>query len=145
MYFSEDLKNEITSIVVNYGSSDHLPVSSKINAQVNRKNYKKTILKRRMKNFTNILWNEALEKQDWSQIHSEPSVDKKAEIFTELVTNSLDEVAPYCSITIRSNYRFGLSEETKELMKKREAARSKIKLTVGNEKQVWNSKYKSQA
>ena len=34
-------------------------------------------------------------------------------------TESLDEVAPMSSFSIRSNYVFGLSESTKELMKKK--------------------------
>ena len=93
-----------------------------------------------MKNFTNQAWNDALIKQDWTPIYNEKCVNKKAEIFTKLITQSLNEVAPFGTITIRSNYKFGLSDETKVLMKKREAARLKIKLTNGNEKQVWNLK-----
>ena len=46
-------------------------------------------------------------------------LDMKVEIFTQLVTESLDEVAPMSSFSIRSNYVFGLSESTKELMKKK--------------------------
>ena len=67
-----------------------------------------------MKNFTNTLWKEVLERQDWSQIYNEPRVDNKAQIFTQLITKCLDEVAPFATITIRSNYKFGLSEDTKK-------------------------------
>ena len=56
--------------------------------------------------------------------------------------SSLDEVAPFGVITIRSNFKFGLWDETKDLIKQREAARNKIKSSVGNEKQLWNVKYK---
>ena len=56
--------------------------------------------------------------------------------------SSLDEVAPFGVITIRSNFKFGLSDETKDLMKQKEAVRNKIKSSVGNEKQLWIVKYK---
>ena len=64
------------------------------------------------------------------------------DIFTELITNSLVEVAPFGVIILRSNFKFGLSSETKEIMKKRDEARSNIRKTTGNEKQLWNQKYK---
>ena len=54
VYHSAELMSEITKIV-NYGSSDHLPVLACLNAMVNRKQYKRKILKRKMKNFTNSL------------------------------------------------------------------------------------------
>ena len=60
VYFSADLKSGITSNIVNFGSSDHLPVTSLISATVTRKNYKRKILKRKMKNFTNQRWNEVI-------------------------------------------------------------------------------------
>ena len=80
-------------------------------------------------------------KQDWSRINSETDLDKKVDIFTELITKSLDEVAPFGAITLRSNFKFGLSSETKEIIKKREEARSNIRKASGNEKQLWNQKY----
>ena len=64
------------------------------------------------------------------------------ELFTSLINESLDEVAPYCTMTIRSNYKFGLSAQTKELMSKRNAAREMIKSSTGNSKIIWNGKYK---
>ena len=70
------------------------------------------------------------------------NLDDKVELFTKLINESLDEVAPFGMITIRSNFKFGLSESTKEMMKKRDAARSMIKQSSGNQKQIWNEKYK---
>ena len=92
-----------------------------------------------MKNFNNTV------KPQQSKIGVQliiKSIWKKVDIFTKLITDSLDEGAPFGTITIRSNYKFGLSAMTKELMKKREAARSMIKTVGGNKKQVWNEKYK---
>ena len=95
-----------------------------------------------MKNFTTESWKESLAKQTWTEIFVEPDLEKKVDIFTTLITNSLDEVAPYGLITIRSNFKFGLTDETKDLMKQRETARKNIKSSIGYEKQVWNEKYK---
>ena len=142
VYHSEQLKEKVVSKVLNYGSSDHLPVTVCQNSLVNRKNYKRKIVKRKMKNFTDSLWNESLMKRDWSRIQKTDDLDEKVELFTSLINESLDEVAPYGTFTIRSNYKFGLSELTKEMMKKRDAAREKIKNSIGNEKQLWNVKYK---
>ena len=41
------------------------------------------------------------------------------EVFNRNIKNALDNAAPLKTFKIRSNYRFGLSENTKELMKKR--------------------------
>ena len=90
-----------------------------------------------MKNFNDISWNEALAKRDWNQIQETNNLDDKVELFTKLINESLDEVAPFGMITIRSNFKFGLSESTKEMMKKRDAARSMIKQSSGNQKQIW--------
>ena len=95
-----------------------------------------------MKNFTDSAWNESLQKRNWSQIHDTNDLDEKNEIFTNLINKSLDEVAPFSTITIRSNYKFGLSEKTKEIMKKRDAARTMIKQSTGNQKKKWNETYK---
>ena len=142
VYHSPDLETQITTKIINFGSSDHLPVKTSLDALVNRKSYKNKMVRRKMKNFTNEAWKESLAKQNWIAINNEPDLDKKVDIFTKLITNSLDEVAPFGVITIRSNFKFGLTDETKDLMKQREAARIKIKSSVGNEKQVWNMKYK---
>ena len=80
-----------------------------------------------MKNFTNEGWNEALSNQNWTRINDANDLNQKVEIFNELVTKSLDEIAPYCSITVRTNHKFGLSDEVKSPMEKRDQAREMIK------------------
>ena len=142
VYHSPSLDSQLDTKIINYGSSDHLPVSANFKTKVNRKQYKKKILRRKMKNFTTESWKESLAKQNWTEIFVEPDLEKKVDIFTTLITNSLDEVAPYGLITIRSNFKFGLTDETKDLMKQRETARKNIKSSTGYEKQVWNEKYK---
>ena len=40
--------------------------------------------------------------------------------FTRLVAESLDELAPMTNFTVKSKHIFGLSDETKSLMKQRD-------------------------
>ena len=61
-------------------------------------------MKQKLKNFTDKLWNESLQKRDWSQIQRTNDLDEKIDIFTNLINESLDEVAPFGTITIRSNH-----------------------------------------
>ena len=42
---------------------------------------KKKIVKRKLKNFTHALWNEALSKRDWSQIKNTKGIDNKVDIY----------------------------------------------------------------
>ena len=64
------------------------------------------------------------------------------EIFTDNINKALDEVAPLKTFTVKSNYRFGLSQETKDLMKQRDSTRANIKNVSGNKKIVQMAKYK---
>ena len=76
VYHSNELESQIQTEIINYGSSDHLPVSTTMKAPVSRTIHKKKIVKRKMKNFTNDKWNESSAKQDWSRIKSEPDLEK---------------------------------------------------------------------
>ena len=76
---------------------------------------KSKITKRSLKNFTKEAWNNCLSKKDWSKIECCSDVDRMVEIFSQNIEEALDEVAPIKTFTIRSQYRFGLSENTKEL------------------------------
>ena len=59
-------------------------------------------------------------------------MDNKVKRFTKNIDEALDEVAPYKSFTIKSQYKFGLSLETKDLMYKRDQTRKKIKIRECN-------------
>ena len=133
--------NLVTKTLKN-SSSDHLPVITTFSSKIARKNFKTKITKRKMKNFTKTNWNQALAKKNWSQIETCADLDEKVVIFTKLVTECLDEVAPLTEFTIRSMHKFGLSEETKSLMKKRDGARAMIRSASNNEKKIWTDKYK---
>ena len=51
---------------------------------------------------------------------------KMAENFNINIEEALDEIAPYKTFTIKSNYKFGISNNTKEMMKKRDKTRANI-------------------
>ena len=40
------------------------------------------------------------------------NIDQMVQIFTQNITESLDEVAPLKTFTVRSHHKFGISEET---------------------------------
>ena len=100
------------------------------------------MVKRSYKNYNVENWNASLSKKDWSAIEKTNVLDEKVNIFTKLITESLDEVAPMKSFSIRTNHVFGLSEGTKEMMKKRDAARKKIGEVAKIHKTIWLTKYK---
>ena len=63
------------------------------------------------------------------------------DIFTENTNLALDEVAPFRTFTIKSNYKFGITAETKLLMKQRDDTREKIKSASNNGKVIILAKY----
>ena len=63
--------------------------------------------------------------------------------FHNNINRALDSVAPVKKLSIRSNHRFGLSDSTKQLMKKRDSTRHSIQQATGVEKQVWLQQYKT--
>ena len=142
VYLSENLKTLVKTQIINNSSSDHLPVTTCLRTSVNKKVYKREITKRSMKNFTNSNWNEVLASKDWNEINLTQDLDEKVVAFNKLINESLDEVAPYKTFKVRTNHKFGLSEETKELMKNREHARKMIQKAESSQKQIWNEKYK---
>ena len=105
--------------------------------------YKRSITKRSFKKFTKEKWNEALAREDWLDIEESEDVNAMVKIFTENINRALDVVAPIKTFTIRSNHRFGISENTKEVMKKRDKTRNSIQKAAGSEKQILIQQYKT--
>ena len=64
------------------------------------------------------------------------------QLFTDNVTEALDEMCPIKTIKIRSNYKFGLSDNTRSLIKSRDVTRSKNSMASGNDKIILSNKYK---
>ena len=72
------------------------------------------------------MWIESLAKKDWSSISSCKNVDEMVKVYQKNIDEALNEVAPVKSFTIRSQYRFGLSDATKQVMHDRDVTRGKI-------------------
>ena len=62
--------------------------------------------------------------------------------FTKNTNEALDEVAPFKTFKIKSQYKFGLSEETKKLIYKRDRTRSSISKATSSEKPLLIKQYK---
>ena len=61
-------------------------------------------------------------------------------IFSKFIEEALDELAPIKTFTIRSHYKFGLTDKTKELMHERDVTRGRIKYANStSEKQILQS------
>ena len=108
-------------------ATDHLPVVTAYNLDLNKVRYKHSITKRSFKNFTKENWNQSLANQDWTGLEECEEVDEMVKKFDENISAALNEVAPIRTFTIRSNHIIGLSDSTKELMKKKDRARGAIK------------------
>ena len=83
--------------------------------------------KRSFKNFSVKAWNESLSKKNWAIINECPNVDAMVEIFNKNIEDSLNELAPVKTFSIRSQYKFGLSGDIKKLMQDRNVTRGRIK------------------
>ena len=62
--------------------------------------------------------------------------------FNANIAKALDQVAPIKTFKIRSNHRFGLSDSTTELMRKRDKTRGSISKAKGQQKGVLLQQYK---
>ena len=143
VYSSETIKDLVQINKNLVSSTDHLPVITTYNLDLTKVRYKHRVTKRSFKNFNPTDWNACLAQQDWSAVENSDGVNNMVSEFTTNVTQALDQIAPMKSFTIRSNHRFGLSDSTKELMKKRDHTRNSIKGAAGNEKRVLLQQYKT--
>ena len=126
-------------------STDHLPVITnlKSNSIMDISKFKTKVTKRSLKNFSEEAWNACLARKNWSKIEECNDVDGMVKIFSKNIEGALDEIAPIKTFTIRSQYRFGLSDNTKKLMHDRDCTRGKIKNASSDEKKILHSKYKA--
>ena len=80
-----------------------------------------------MKNFNNTIWNETLAAQNWEKIGQTENVHEMATILSASINTALDICAPKKVFVIKPCYKQGLSQEAKELMKKRNIAREELR------------------
>ena len=86
----------------------------------------RTITKRSMKDFTKTRWVDSLRNRDWLKIDATTDLHNKAIVFANEINSALDECAPYKSFKVRDNYRPGLSEAAKDIIRERDTTRRNI-------------------
>ena len=142
-YTSTTIKNTIRIKKLQNSSGDHLPVVVDYELDLKKLSYNHSVTKRSFKNFNKEVWNSALAEQDWLDVEESDGVHQMVNIFDRNIQAALDKVAPVRTFKIRSNHRFGLSDETKELMRKRDQARKSISKATAQEKGVLLRQYKA--
>ena len=115
--------------VVWTGLSDHALVKVKrYTKSLERK--PRYIRKRCYKNFSNESYKQMIKSMpELDRVLTSECPNEAAEIFTEGLTRVLDKLAPLRTIQIRNNYAPWLSENTKEITKRRREAQSKAAST----------------
>ena len=91
------------------------------------------ITKRIYKNFDPALFIQAVQDISWWELHSCDSVDAAVEIFSNNMTTILDVMAPIKTIQVRSNFAPWISENTKEKINERDAAKKRFDDTKNDE------------
>ena len=79
---------------------------------------------------------QSLKTEIGKKLEETEDLDELVGQFTELVQEALDEIAPIRTFIVESKYNYGLSNETKELMKKRDHARQTAKIAESNQKNI---------
>ena len=142
-YTSTTIKNNVLIKKLQDSSGDHLPVVVDYELDLKKLIYNHSVTKRSFKNFNKEVWNSALAEQDWLDVEECNGVHQMVNIFDRNIQAALDKVAPVKTFKIRSNHRFGLSDETKELMRKRDQTRKSISRASTQEKGVLLRQYKA--
>ena len=142
VYTSENLEDRVEVKKLLNSATDHLPVIAECRFETSKVSHKRTVTKRSFKGFTAEAWNNCLAQQDWLMVDECETVNDMVEAFNENISRALDVVAPVKNFVIRSRHRFGLSENTKELMKKRDSTRKSIAAAKGQERAALLTQYK---
>ena len=125
IYISEELEEEATVTKSEESSTDHVPILTVIKDKNVARRKDKTIYKRSMKDFTTNKWKECLVKKGWEKLAETEDIEKMTKNFTEMIVEAMDECAPMKRFKINTNYRHGLTKETKDLIKERDELRKK--------------------
>ena len=92
--------------------------------------FSRGITKRSLKNFTAQKWRDTLATKDWDSIIKCENLDGKVVLYNKAIQEALDEIAPISTFKVRSHHKFGLSDQTKALMKTRDQTMTCIYTTV---------------
>ena len=142
IYISKALENYCDTKSLLNGATDHLPILASIRVPKKSKTRQKVILKRSLKNFTKASWKRSLASKEWEDLAVSGDINEMTNKLTRHVTDALDECAPKKRIVVKDNYKYGLSEKTKSLMKERDTTRRLIKTFSPTERIVQQLKYK---
>ena len=123
-------------------ATDHLPIIAELSMPGKQYTKPRKVYRRSWKKVSKNEWNTCLATQNWEDIGKTEDVEEMANIFNKNITTAQDTCAPCKWITIRSCYKDGISEDTKQLIKQRNKARQEVKLS-GNERHIAHQKYKT--
>ena len=79
--------------------------------------------------------------REWERLAETEDLEDMTKDFSELITEALDQCAPMKEFKLNTNYKHGLTKETKELIKERDELRKSMKRST-NEKKVLHARYK---
>ena len=145
VYASENILHKLRTLKLDNSATDHLPiVAIFMTKQPKPKNNgtKPPIFKRSMKNFTRTRWIDCLRTRNWDKIAQKTDVNEQTSELSKELNLALDECAPYKQFKPRENYRPGLSNATKTLMRERDETRKKIPKASEQEKIGLRATYK---
>ncbi len=103
--------------------SDHVPIQVTLTAHSNNISSSKSITRQNFKNFDQVAFNQALAAMPWEDLATMTDVDLQVATFEDFMIRTLDIFAPVMSMDIRPHHKYGLTKETKELMRLRNKAR----------------------
>ena len=142
-YTSANIRDCVVCNKLPNSSSDHLLGIVDYSLDITKVRFTHSVTKRSFKNFSNANWNQSLAQEDWLDVEEAVGVNDMVTIFNAKIKSALDRVAPTKTFKIRSQHRFGLSDDTKELMKRRDRTRKQINKSTNKERATLLQQYKT--
>ena len=141
IYTNGHKQTKITGKKLSISATDHVPIIAQLIENVQQNKEFRKIRKRCMKNFTQEKWVNSLVNQQWEDLAQTDNIHEMTNSFNINLQKALDESAPWKCITIHKNYKHGLSDQTKKLIKERDQLRKSINKSP-NENKILHEKYK---
>ena len=116
---------KMSQIYTQYNGSDHKVIMG-VRFTKMIKNSTRYVKKRSYKNFDEVKFMEKIRHTSWWDIYLTTDVNEAVQLFTNKVNCILDEMAPVKTFQTTSKYCPWLSEETREIIKKRNQAQKEL-------------------
>ena len=142
IYVSKKISERTEFKTLDNSSTDHLPIMATLTVFKQTVQKMKTITKRSTKFYTKARWTKSLAKQEWEDLGLSEDLDEMTTRLAQHVTTSLDECAPRRTFKVRNQYKHGITEKTKQLIRERDNARKQITGKSQSEKIVQQMVYK---